>query len=113
MLIPLELAVFPWGVVLFQTVCGITLSTLLAEVLFFDFRKIPFSCGYFPSRSNLVWLIAIYVGGLVLYGSVFAAMEYRLLRNPDDVSGVLHLTAICVLHARWHWLERALTDSTF
>jgi len=106
LLVPLELAFFSWTVVLFQTVYGITVSILLAEVMFFDFRKIPFTCGYFPERSNLVWLIAIYVAGLVLYSSTMADMEiwlmWRLWYAAAFVPG-----AACVWLAAWKWHGRA------
>src|SRR5665213_3469843 len=74
LLAPLELAFFSWTAVLIHTAFGLTVSILLVEAMFFDFRKIPFTCGYFPERNNLVWLIAIYLAGLVLYSRKMAGI---------------------------------------
>lgn len=106
LLIPLELAFFPWSVVSFQTFCGITISMLLVEVMFFDFRKIPFTCGYFPERNNLVWLIAIYVAGLVLYSSTMVDMEIWLMWEPQHIA-IFVAAAACLWLAVWKWHGRA------
>ena len=81
-LMPLELAFFSLPLVLFQTVFGLTVSILLMEVMFFDFQRIPFTCGYFPEKNNLVWLIAIYVAGLIFYSQTMAGLEIRLVWRP-------------------------------
>ncbi|RPI08739.1 MAG: hypothetical protein EHM65_09970, partial [Acidobacteriales bacterium] len=52
-LAPIELASFPWRVALFHLAYGITLSVLLMEALFFDFRKAPFTCAHLPGKVNL------------------------------------------------------------
>ncbi len=105
LLAPLELAFFTWSVVLIEIVCGVTLSILLVEIMFFDFRKIPFTCGYFPERSNLVWLIAIYVAGLVLYSSTMADLEIWLMWEPRYIA-VFVAAAACVWMAVWKWHGR-------
>jgi hypothetical protein len=106
LLVPLELAFFSWAVVLIQTAFGLTVSILLVELMFFDFRKIPFTCGYFPERNNLVWLIAIYVAGLVLYSGKMADMEIWLIWEPQYIA-VLVLAAACLWLAVWKWHGRA------
>jgi hypothetical protein len=105
LLAPLELVFFSWPVVLGQTLFGVTLSILLAEVVFFDFRKIPFTCGYFPERSNLVWLVAIYVAGLVLYSSTMADMEIWLKSEPRRIAAFV-AAAACLWLAVWKWHSR-------
>jgi hypothetical protein len=110
LLAPLELAFFSWGVVLIQTVFGLTVSILLVEVMFFDFRKIPFTCGYFPERNNLVWLVAIYVAGLVLYSRKMADMEIWLIWEPQYIV-VFVLAAGCVWLAVWKWHGRAKSQT--
>ena len=91
---------------LIQTAFGLTVSILLVELMFFDFRKIPFTCGYFPERNNLVWLIAIYVAGLVLYSGKMADMEIWLIWEPQYIA-VLVLAAACLWLAVWKWHGRA------
>ena len=106
LLAPLELAFFSWAAVLIHTVFGLTVSILLVELMFFDFRKIPFTCGYFPERNNLVWLIAIYVAGLVLYSRKMADIEIWLTWEPQYLA-VFVLTAACLWLAVWKWHGRA------
>ncbi len=106
LLTPFSLAFFPWPVALFQFFCGVTLSILLMEVMFFDFTKIPFTCGYFPSRNNLVWLIAIYVGGLILYSSRMANLEIRSMAQPLDAAVFFCVSALVWLMV-WKWHDRA------
>jgi hypothetical protein len=105
LLTPFDLAFFPWPVALFQFFYGITLSILLVEVMFLDFTKIPFTCGYFPSRNNLVWLIAMYVGGLILYSSKMAALEMWLLDRPPYAALFFCAAAFAWL-AAWKWRAR-------
>jgi hypothetical protein len=67
LLAPLEFASFPWLEALFYLCFGLTLSLLLMELMFFDFRKVPFTCAYLPGKVNLVALVVIYCFGFTLY----------------------------------------------
>lgn len=111
LLVPLDLAFSPWPVALFQFFYGVTLSVLLVEVMFFDFTKIPFTCGYFPSRNNLVWLIAIYVGGLFLYSTRMANLEMKLMAQPHDAVRFFFVAALIWL-AFWKWPNRAASQKS-
>lgn len=82
LLAPLELARFPWRVAAFHAAFGIALSALLVEILFFGFRKAPFTCGYFPGRINLVCLSVVYVVGFMAYSRVMAGLESWLTHRP-------------------------------
>lgn len=106
MLTPFDLAFFSGRVALFQFFYGVTLSILLVELMFVGFTKIPFTCGYFPSRNNLVWLIAMYVGGLILYSSRMAALEVWLMDRPP-YAAVFFCAAGLILLACWNWRARA------
>ena len=77
-----ELALFPWTAALFHIAFGITASLLLMEILFLDFRKVPFTCSHFPGKVNLVFLSVIYVFGFTLYSSHLASLEVWLGRTP-------------------------------
>ena len=110
-LAPLELTFFSWSVVLIQTVIGVTVSILLVEVMFFDFRKIPFTCGYFPERNNLVWLVAMYVAGLVLYSRKMADTVIWLIREPKYIT-VFIAAAACLCAAVWKWHGRAKAQTS-
>ena len=81
-LAPVEFVYFPWRVALFHLVYGITLSLLLTEVLFFGFRKVPFTCAHFPGKINLVGLSVIYLLGFLAYSSTMASVELLLMASP-------------------------------
>lgn len=110
LLTPLELTFFAWPIVLFQICYGVTLSLLLVELMFFDFRKIPFTCGYFPERNNLVWLIAIYVAGLIFYSSTLASLEIWLMWRPE-YAVLFFAAAIGVWLVVWKWCGRSKTQT--
>jgi hypothetical protein len=101
-----DVAFFSWPVVLFQFFYGVTLSVLLVEVMFFDLTKIPFTCGYFPERNNLVWLIAIYVGGLIFYSSTMANFEILLMSRPRYAAEFFS-AAWLVWLMLWKWRDHA------
>jgi hypothetical protein len=106
LLIPFDLAFFPGRAALFQFFYGVALSVLLVELMFVGFTKIPFTCGYFPSRNNLVWLIAMYVGGLILYSSRMAAFELWLLDRPQYAAAFFSAAGV-IWWISWHWRARA------
>jgi hypothetical protein len=110
LLMPVELQFLPWADVLFQMLYGITLSLLLTEAMLFGFRKIPFTCGYFPGRNNLVLVVALYVGSLALYSSgLMTDLESRLMKNPLRAAGFF-CAALLLWIALWKWRGRPGTE---
>jgi hypothetical protein len=96
------LQLLPWNDVLFQALYGVTLAALLTEVMFMGFRKIPFTCGYFPGKNNLALFVALYVASLALYGgNLTTDLESRLMKYPLDGAGFFCL-ALLVWLALWH-----------
>jgi len=67
---------------LFHTAYGLALSMLLVEILFFGFRKAPFTCAHFPGKVNLTGLAVIYILGFTAYSGTMATLEARLERYP-------------------------------
>lgn len=82
LLAPVEFACFRWTAAVFHIVYGVTLSALLAEILFFDFRKVPFTCAHLPGKINLVGLGALYILGFTTYSDLMATVETWLIRSP-------------------------------
>ncbi len=108
LLTPFNLLFFPWPVALFQLVYGVVLSVFLMEVFFLDFARIPFTCGYFPGRNNLVWLLSAYVIGLIYYPSLMADLEIRLLASP--LKAIAAVVIGCLI--LWKWRERAKPEES-
>jgi hypothetical protein len=108
-LLPFELYWFAWPAALFHAAFGITLSLLLIEIMFFDFRKVAFTCSYFPGKVNLVGLTVLYIIGFMAYSGAMARLEASL--EHDAISaGVFFIAAgaAAVLLARWR--DRASPD---
>lgn len=78
---------------LYHTAYGLLLSLVLMEILFFGFRKAPFTCAHFPGKVNLTGLAVIYVFGFTAYSGTMAALEARLERYPLAASAFLGVVA--------------------
>lgn len=90
---PLEFARFGPAAALFHLAFGITTSVLLMEVMFFGFRKVPFTCAHLPGKVNLVFLGVLYIFGFSLYSSTLRNLESRLAQHPAAALGFFALAA--------------------
>ena len=73
-----------WGstVAFYHCVFGLIMSVFLMNVLFVNFRKIPFTCSYLPGTEKLHLLWLVYLYGFFIYVLGFARIETSLLKNP-------------------------------
>jgi hypothetical protein len=63
LLLPLEIAFWGgWRVALY-TLFQFAAGALLIELMFWTFDKVPFTCSYFPGRTNLSILFLLYFYG--------------------------------------------------
>ena len=107
---PFEFALFPAMTAAFHLAYGVTLSLLLTEILFFGFRKVPFTCAYFPGKVNLIGLSVIYVFGFTAYSDTMSGIASWLVRTPAAaVAFFVAAAAALWLLAR---LRERLTDRT-
>jgi len=79
--LPLEIAAWNWPTVLEHSVVQLIAAALLVELLFWNFDKVPFTCSYFPGKTNLAVLTILYIYGITGYSFNMAdleiAMEHR------------------------------------
>jgi len=61
---------------------GFSFALLLRQVLFWKYRKIPFSCVTVPGRSRLQYLWLVYGQSFLVSVSAFSTLERALFRNP-------------------------------
>ena len=92
-LLPVDLHWHTPAAALYHTAYGLALSLLLMEILFFGFRKAPFTCAHFPGKVNLTGLAVVYVFGFTAYSGTMAALESRLERYPAAAVAFLGLVA--------------------
>ena len=105
-MLPFHMIWLPWRAALFHSVFGLTLSLLLIEIMFFDFRKVAFTCSYFPGKMNLVGLAVVYITGFTVYSNAMAMLGAWLVTEPAAAAAFFAVAAITggVLA---HWRERA------
>ena len=105
-LAPMEFACFPPAAALFHLAFGVSLSVALMEVMFFGFRKVPFTCAHLPGKVNLAALTFIYIFGFTMYSRLMAGLESWLAGKPAVAAAFL-----CAVFASWllfaRWRERA------
>ncbi len=97
LMLPMEFTQWPWRVALYHTAYGAALSLVLLQVMFFNFRKVPFTCAYFPGKVNLVALGALYLFGFTAYSWTMAGIEQSLLREPARIVVFFALAAAAIV----------------
>ena len=81
LLAPMEFACFAPATALFHLAYGIATSMLLIEVVFFGFRKVPFTCAHLPGKMNLTFLGVIYIFGFSAYSGTMSRLEEYLTHH--------------------------------
>ena len=72
-----------WKISLLHSLYGLTISTLLMEFLFINYRKIPFTCSYLPGKAKIQYFLFGYIFSFVLYIYTMIFIEKALLKNPS------------------------------
>ena len=101
----LEFAYWPWNEAVFHLLFEGIVSLLLVHVLFSGFRKVPFTCSYFPGKTNLALLAGFYLYGFTAYSSTMVALEKWFMLTPVRVvafavGGVALLAALSLRRHR-------------
>ncbi len=97
LLAPVEFVHFSAGEAAFHLCYGVALSLLLMEILFFGFRKVPFTCAHFTGKVNLVGLSVVYILGFTMYSSTMATLESWLFGWPAAAVAFFALLAAACL----------------
>jgi hypothetical protein len=71
----MEIAVWGGWRVPLHTIFQFAAGSLLIELMFWTFDKVPFTCSYFPGRTNLSVLFVLYLYGFTNYASNMADLE--------------------------------------
>ncbi|HEX3747392.1 MAG TPA: hypothetical protein VHW09_25825 [Bryobacteraceae bacterium] len=79
---PAEFAVWGVGRASFHAVFQFAAGALLIELMFWTFDKVPFTCSYFPGRTNLSILFVLYLYGFSAYSFHLADLEAAIERRP-------------------------------
>ncbi len=71
-----------WQIAFFHCLYGILVSLLLMEVLFYNYRKIPFACSYLPGKGKLHIFWILYLISFLIYAFLLSFIEYKILNSP-------------------------------
>jgi hypothetical protein len=82
LLAPFEIFYRGWWQGLVPIVFALLLSLVLMNLLLVWFRKIPFTCSYFPGKMAMAAMALIYLLSFVLYCSTMANLERALIEAP-------------------------------
>lgn len=105
----MEFRFYPWPAAVFHLAFGTAMALLLIEIMFLGFRKVPFTCSYFPGKINLVFLAVIYVLGFTAYSGWMAKLEQWLAGRPALLMVFFALAG--GIHASLVWWRTRLVDS--
>jgi hypothetical protein len=97
--LPGEIAIWAGWLVPLHTLFQFAAGALLGELMFWTFDKVPFTCSYFPGRTNLSILFVLYLYGFSYYSFQMAdfelAVESRMLYAILFFGAATILLALC------------------
>jgi hypothetical protein len=104
LLAPFEFLFRGWQLALVHLSFALLLSLVLLDLLLVWFRKIPFTCSYFPGKTSMAVMAFLYFAGFVTYSWTMAGVEESLLRRPLDLA--VFYAAVLIALRGVAWLER-------
>ncbi|MCU1236234.1 MAG: hypothetical protein JWP63_4201 [Candidatus Solibacter sp.] len=81
-LTPVEIWFRGWRLAFFHVTFALGLSLVLLNLLLVWFRKIPFTCSYFPGKTSMAVMAALYLAGFTTYSWSGADLEGRMIESP-------------------------------
>ena len=92
-LAPLSLLLAPWEIYVRGWWLGpvylsfaFVLALLMLGLLLVWFRKIPFTCSYFPGKTSMAATALIYLIAFTTYGWTMTRLEDRLIHQPAGLA---------------------------
>jgi hypothetical protein len=83
-----------WAFAAFHTGVVILFSLVLAHILLFGYRKLPFTCSYPPFRHLAVVIVLFSIFGYFAFVVFLSNLEHRALVNPLYVIPLLLIAAV-------------------
>jgi len=101
-LAPLEFAFSDAREAAFHLAFGLAIATLLTEILFFKFNKVPFTCSYLPAKSHLAFLAGAYLYGFTMYTFTMASLERWVGESPQRMALFFLFVAVILVSLSWY-----------
>ena len=112
LLAPVEVYFRGWRLGFIHLSFALALSLVLLNLLLVWFRKIPFTCSYFPGKTSMAVMFALYLAGFTAYSWSMADLEAKLLNQPAQLV-LFYAVIAAVLYGltRLERRERGVDDS--
>ena len=109
---PVEIWFRGWRLAFIHLSFALALSLVLLNLLLVWFRKIPFTCSYFPGKTSMAVMFALYLAGFAAYSWSMADLEAKLIGEPVPLL-LFYATAAALLVglARLEKRELGVDDS--
>jgi hypothetical protein len=85
LLAPLEVWFRGWRLAFIHLTFALALSLVLLNMLLIWFRKIPFTCSYFPGKTSMAVMFFLYLAGFSAYSWTMAELEVKLIAEPAQL----------------------------
>lgn len=91
LLLPIEIAYRGWAGVMHVGV-ALALGMVALNAMLIWFRKIPFTCSYFPGKKSMAGMAGIFVVTFYLYVAVMSRFQAQWMRAP---AGLVVFLGVC------------------
>jgi hypothetical protein len=82
LLAPVEVWFRGWRLAFLHLTFALGLALVLLNLLLIWFRKIPFTCSYFPGKTSMAVMFFLYLAGFTTYSWTMAELEARWIDRP-------------------------------
>jgi hypothetical protein len=82
LLAPVEIWFRGWRLAFLHLTFALGLTLVLLNLLLIWFRKIPFTCSYFPGKTSMAVMFFLYLAGFTTYSWTMAELEARWIDRP-------------------------------
>ncbi len=103
--IPADLALLGWRDGIVASALALMTALILAELMLYQFDRVPFTCSYLPGKRNLVETMLMFGAGTAIYITILSSVIAACLPEP-----ALALTFFGLLLAGWAYLRAARLD---
>lgn len=101
-LAPLEFWCLPPFEAAFVLAFGLAVAALQTELLFLNFRKVPFTCSYLPAKAHLAFLAAAYLYGFNVYTFAMSNLERFVGESAVRMFWFFAASAMALFCSEWH-----------
>ncbi|HKE23473.1 MAG TPA: hypothetical protein VKB88_13995 [Bryobacteraceae bacterium] len=96
-LAPFEIWIRGWRPAVIHLTFALVLALVLLHLLLVWFRKIPFTCSYFPGKTSMAVMVLIYIAGFAAYVFWMGRVETRLMNSPAGLAIYYALGVLALL----------------